>query len=165
MSIFQRISICSVTRPAMPLNERQGRLLWSFWPLFTPLVFIISPKTCWLYANPVILIFWIKCRSYVASDEILWDDCVSEGMWKGTVLTCLIRSPVIGLELSITKRKFSQDFLSLVSVWRAPIRCDPDMLKCCCSVNPLLLESVCTPSVLISVTTPLRDSAIHHLTK
>jgi len=97
MSIFQRISVCSGIRPAMPLNEPQGSLLWSFWPLFTPLVFIISPKTHWLYANPVILISWIKCRSYVASDEILWDDCVLEGMWKDTVLACLIRSPGIVL--------------------------------------------------------------------
>jgi hypothetical protein len=72
-------------------------------------VSIISPKTHWLYANPVILIFWIKCRSYVASDGILWDDCVSEGMWKDAVLTCFIRSPGIGLELSVAKRKYSQD--------------------------------------------------------
>lgn len=105
MPIFQRISVCSGTRPAMPLNERQGSLLWSFWPLFTPLVCIISPKTHWHYADPVILIFWIKCRSCVASDGILWDDYVSEGMWKNTVMTCLIRSPGIGLELSVAKRK------------------------------------------------------------
>jgi predicted membrane metal-binding protein len=165
MSIFQRISVCSGTRPAMPLNERQASLLWSFWPLFTPPVFIISPKTHWPSADPVILIFWIKCRSYVASDEILWDDCVSEGMRKDTVLNCLIRCPCIGLGLCVTKRKYSQDCWYLVSVWRAPTECDPDMLKCCYSVNPLLLESVCTPSLLISVTTPLRDSATHHLTK
>jgi len=109
MPIFQRISVCSGTRPAMPFNERQGSLLWSFWPLFTPLVFIISPTTRCLYANPVILIFRIKCRSCVASDGILWDDGVSEGMWKDTVLTCLIRCHGIGLELSVAKRKYSQD--------------------------------------------------------
>ena len=45
----------------------------------------------------------------MASDEILWDDCVSEGMWKDTVLTCVIRCPDIGLDLSVTKRKYSQD--------------------------------------------------------
>ena len=41
----------------------------------------------------------------MASDGILWDDYVSEGMWKNTVMTCLIRSPGIGLELSVAKRK------------------------------------------------------------
>jgi hypothetical protein len=66
-------------------------------------------KTHWLLVKPEILVFWIKCRSYVASDEILWGDCVSEGMWKDTVLTCLIHFPGIVLELSSSKRKYSQD--------------------------------------------------------
>ena len=42
----------------------------------------------------------------MASNEIMWNDCVSEGMWKDMVLTCLIRTPGFDLELSVTKRKY-----------------------------------------------------------